>query len=107
MLLAIIVFIGVFAVSALLIASTGIGASEQLKKTMSRLEALLVTERQTDDEMVDVEKRELMSSIPLLNQLLLRFEIAPQLRRLLYQAGVKWTPGGFLLISTVIWFVSV
>jgi tight adherence protein B len=106
MLLAIVVFIGVFAVSALLIAATGVDASEQIKKTMSRLDALLASERKTDDEMIDVEKRELMSSIPLLNQLLLRFEISPQLRRLLYQANVKWTPGGFLLISTVIWVVS-
>jgi len=107
MLLAIVVFIGVFAVSALLIAATGVDASEQIKKTMSRLDALLASERKADDEMIDVEKRELMSSIPLLNQLLLRFEISPQLRRLLYQANVKWTPGGFLLISTVIWVVSV
>lgn len=106
MLLAVIVFLGVFAVSALLITATGVGASEQLKKTLSRLDALLVTERKTEDDMIDVEKRELMSSIPFLNQILLRFEVAPRLRRLLYQANVKWTPGGFLLISVALWVAA-
>ena len=106
MLLVVIVFIGVFAVAALLITATGVGASEQLKKTLARLDALLASERKTEDQMIDLEKHELMSSIPLLNQILLRFEVAPQLRRLLYQANVKWTPGGFLLISAVLWGVS-
>jgi tight adherence protein B len=41
-----------------------------------------------------------------LNRILLRLEIAPKLRRLLYQASVKWTPGGLLLISLAAWLVS-
>jgi tight adherence protein B len=103
MLLAIIVFCGVFAVVALLVTASGVGASEQLKQTLARLDALLVSGPEGKDEAIDFEKRELMSSIPLLNRILLSFEIAPQLRRLLYQANVKWTPGGFLLISLLAW----
>ena len=106
MLLVIIVFCSVFAVAALLIAASGTGASEQLKQTLSRLDALLVTGREGKDELIDLEKKELMSSIPMLNQILLRIEIAPQLRLLLYQANVKWTPGGFLLVSVVLWAVG-
>jgi tight adherence protein B len=106
MLLTIIVFFGVFAVAALLITASGVGASEQLKQTLARLDALLISGGDKKEEHIDFQKEELMSSIPLLNRILLRLEIAPQLRRLLYQAKVNWTPGGFLLISLVAWVVS-
>ena len=43
MLLAVIVFSGVFLVAALLITATGTGASERVKQTLARLDALLVT----------------------------------------------------------------
>jgi tight adherence protein B len=36
----------------------------------------------------------------------LNLEIAPKLRRILYQANVKWTPGGLLLVSAAAWLVS-
>jgi hypothetical protein len=103
MLLDIIVFCGAFAVSALLIAASGAGASEQIQKTMARLDALLTSGSHNETDDVDFEKRELMSSIPLLNRILLQMGIAPRLRRLLHQADVKWTPGGFLLVSLLAW----
>jgi tight adherence protein B len=106
MLLPVIVFIGVFIVAALLIAATGVGASERLKQTLRRLEALLVTEGVTRDEQINVQKGELLSSIPLVNRILVGLEIAPQLRRLLYQANVKWTVGGLLLVSIAAWAVT-
>jgi len=105
MLVAIIVFCGVFVVMALLITASGVGASEQLKKTLARLDALLVSEHGAKEEMIDVQKRELLSSIPLVNRILLRLEITPKIRKLLYQASVKWTPGGFLLVSFALWMV--
>src|SRR5690348_13541000 len=107
MLLAVIVFLGVFLLAALLIAASGTGASERAKQTMSRLEALVVTGGLTKkDEQINVQKQELLSSIPLFNRILLHLELAPKLRRLLYQANVKWTPGGLLLISFAIWAVA-
>jgi tight adherence protein B len=106
MLLAVIVFCSIFVLAALLLTATGVGASEQVKRTLARLDALLVIEKDVSDEQIDLEKQELLSSIPFLNRLLLRLEIAPQLRRLLYQASVKWTPGGFLLVSLSVWMFS-
>jgi tight adherence protein B len=70
------------------------------------LDALVVTERFTKDEFVDIRKKELLSAIPFLNRLLLQLEIAPKLRRLLYQANIKWTPGGLLLLAPAIWLLS-
>jgi tight adherence protein B len=105
MLLGVVVFAGVFAVVALLLVASGMGASEQLKRTLGRLEALSVTDRPSKDEQFDLRKKELLSAIPLLNRILLQLELVPRLRLLLYQANVKWTPGGFVLISLVAWAV--
>jgi len=106
MLLIIVVFIGVFLFAALLIAASGAGASEEAKRTQGRLEALVIASDVTKDDQIDIQKRELLSSIPLVNRILLSLEIAPQLRRLLYQANVKWTPGGFVLMSLALWAMA-
>jgi tight adherence protein B len=102
-----LVFISVFVVATLLIVASGTGASEREKQTMSRLDAVLASDiTKSKDEMVDFRRKELLSSIPLLNRLLLEFEIAPKLRQLLYQANLKWTPGGVLLMSLTIWVLA-
>jgi tight adherence protein B len=106
MLLVVIVFIAVFLLTVLLIVASGAGASERVKQNIARLEALLATEAVVKDETLNIQKQELLSAIPIFNRILLRVEIAPKLRRMLYQAGVSWTPGGFLLISVVICTVS-
>jgi tight adherence protein B len=106
MLLTIVVFISVFLVAALLLTASGTGASERTKQTLNRLDAILAAAGQKPrDELVDIQKEELLSSIPLLNRLLLRIEIAPKLRRLLYQADVAWTPGGVLLMALTCWVI--
>jgi tight adherence protein B len=106
MLLAVIVFVSVFLIAALLIIAGGTGSSQRAKHTLARLNALLVTESVTTDDHVDIRKQELLSAIPFLNRLLLQLEIAPKLRRLLYQANVKWTPGGLLVLSPALWLLS-
>jgi tight adherence protein B len=107
MLLIVLVFVGVFLVVALLVAATGTGASEREKQALARLNAVLATKRDdTQDELLDIEKQELLSAIPLLNRILLQLEIAPKLRRLLYQAQLTWTPGGLLLMSVCIWILG-
>ncbi len=104
MLLVALVFTGVFVVAALLIAASGVGASEREKQTLARLDAVLAADiTKPDDELADFRRKELLSSIPLLNRILLEFEIAPKLRLLLYQANLKWTPGVLLLLSSSIW----
>ena len=96
-----IVFIGVFCVFALLLIASGAGASQRTKETLARLESTLAAGRKAAsfDEIVDLRKQELFSAVPWLNRWLLRLEIAPRLRVLLYQANVKWTVGGLLLMS--------
>ena len=102
-----LVFIAVFVVAGLVIAATGAGASERTKQTMERLDAILAADvNKTKEELVNIRKEELFSAIPLLNRVLLRMEIAPKLRRLLYHADVKWTPGGLLLIALSAWVVG-
>ena len=100
---AVIVFISVFAIAVLLSAASGAGASERGKQTLARLDALLSVESVAKDEQIDLQKKELFSNIPLFNRILLKLELAPKLRRFLYQANVKSTPGAFLLISVAAW----
>lgn len=106
MLLAAIVFISVFLVVGLLIAASGAGASERIKQTLARLDALLVAQSVTKDEQINVQRQELLSTIPLLNQVLMRLEIAPSLHRLLYQANLKWTAGTLILMTFAVWVVA-
>jgi tight adherence protein B len=100
-LLLIVVFVGVFAVFALLLIARGTGASQRMKETLARLESTLAAGGKADssDEMVDLRKQELFSAVPWLNRWLLRIEVAPRLRTLLYQANLKWTVGALLLMA--------
>lgn len=106
MLLVLLVFIGVFTVTALLVTATGTGAAQQLKQTMARLDSVLLTEKNGEEELVDIRKQELLSGIPWLNRFLLKLEVAPKLRALLYQANLRWTPVGLLMGSMGCWFVA-
>jgi len=98
----ILVFLGVFAVAAMLMAASGTGASQESKQMLARLDSALATGRtRTDmeDLLVDVRKSELTSTIPWIDRLLRQLELTPRLRRLLYQADLKWTVGGLVLIT--------
>jgi tight adherence protein B len=100
-LLLFIVFVGVFAVFALLLIARGTGASQRTKETLARLESTLAAggKANPSDEIVDLRKQELFSAVPWLNRWLLRLDVAPRLRILLYQANLKWTVGVLLLMS--------
>jgi tight adherence protein B len=100
LLVTVLVFIGVFAVILLLMAAFGMGASAQTKQAIAALQAVLATgEGVWRDQIVDIRKQELLSAIPWMNRWLLQLELAPRLYRLLYQANLKWTAGGLLLMS--------
>ena len=105
MVLVVLVFLSVFVVATLLLMASGTAASERTKQTLARLNAVLAAERQgtQEDELVDVRKKELLSSIPLINRLLVQLEITPKLRASLYQADLKLTPGGLLLLALIGW----
>jgi tight adherence protein B len=101
-LLLVLVFIIVFAVFALIMVLGSSGEVREAKQTLAVLEAALATEKTArPDQIVDIRKTELFSAIPWINGMLLKMEIAPKLRSLLYQANMKWTVGTFLAISGV------
>ena len=101
--LLVLVFLEVFVVSALVLAASRMGSSKQAERTLSTLQAALATARpgETTDQIVDIRKQELLSSVPCLNRWLLRIDLAPTLRLLLYQANLKWTVGGLLSLAFV------
>jgi tight adherence protein B len=106
LLVIVLVFMGVFAVVALLLTATGTGASKETKRTLTVLQAALSTDKQTSpDPIVDIRKQELFSAVPLINRLLLKLEVAPRLRHLLYQADLKWTAGGLILMSVACFLI--
>jgi tight adherence protein B len=93
-----LVFLGVFAVVALLMMASGSGASQEAKQVIASLDSALATETpEVRDQIVNLRKSELLSGIPWLNRKLLQFDLAPRLHTLLHQADLKWTPGALLL----------
>ena len=95
LLVIVLVFLAVFAIVALVLTATGTGASQQTKRTLTVLEAALSSDTPiSSDPIVDIRKKELFSAVPFINRFLLKLELAPRLRHLLYQANVKWTAGG-------------
>jgi tight adherence protein B len=100
--LLLLVFLGVFLVVALLMSASGVGASQQTKLALATLQSALATKTSEGrDQVVDIRKKELLSSIPWMNRWLLKIELAPRLHRLLYQANLKWTAGGLILLSAL------
>jgi tight adherence protein B len=102
-LVVVLIFIGLFAVIApLLVAWSGAGNGRQKKQAIAALNTALGEVRKEEvTPILDFRKRELFSSIPLLNKLLARVDLVPRLQRKLNQADMKWTPGALLLMSTV------
>ncbi|HTY83873.1 MAG TPA: type II secretion system F family protein [Silvibacterium sp.] len=106
LLVIVLVFLGVFAVAALLLIASGTGASQQTKRTLTVLQAALTAaDPEPPDPIVDVRKEELLSAVPMLNRMLLKLELAPRLRHLLYQANLKWTAGGLILMSLTFFLI--
>jgi tight adherence protein B len=103
----VLVFLGVFAVVALLLTASGTGASQETKRTLTVLEAALSSDAPvSNDPIVDLRKSELLSAVPLINRILLKLELAPRLRHLLYQANLKWTAGGLILMSLTCFLIG-
>ena len=98
--LILVVFAGAFLVTALLLAATGAGASQQLKETLARLDSVSVTSKQAMlDETAIIKREELLSSIPWLDRWLRTMDIFGRVRLLLGQADLNWTAGGVLIAS--------
>jgi tight adherence protein B len=92
-----IVFLGVFGVMVLTIIAISDGAAQRSKKARVTLDSVLASGRtETRAEIPDFRKNERLSPIPWLNRKLTQIEMAPRLRQLIEQAGLKWTAGGLL-----------
>ena len=92
-----LIFVGVFAVVALLLVAMGSGASQQARQVHATLDSALATDKLEDrNQFINLRKSELLSNIPWLNRKLLQLELAPRLQDLLQQADLKWSAGGML-----------
>ncbi len=92
-----LVFVGVFTLIALPLVA--MGPSSSAKQALATLDsAIKVDRRDLLPQKLNVRKNELLSSIPWLNQKLLKFELTPYLRRTLSQADLDWSAGRLLLI---------
>ena len=90
----------------LVAAASGSGATDQTRAIMTRLEsAIAVGKPEMADLIVDVRKHDVMSTIPWLDRALTKMELAPRIRRFLYQANVKWTVGQLSLLCAACFIV--
>ena len=98
--LIVLVFLVVFGVFTLILLGSGSGAPQQTRQALAFLQSALATDAlHRGNQMVDIRKQELLSAVPWINRWLAKMELAPRLRVLLYQADLKWTAGGMLLMS--------
>jgi tight adherence protein B len=92
-----LVFMGVFAVAALLLYAGGSGAAQKAKQVQATLDSALATESQEmRDQIVNLRKNEQFSAIPWINNRLSKLELGPQLQALIHQANLQWTAGSLL-----------
>lgn len=100
--LMIVIFLGAFAVVALLLMANGGKEAKEAKRTLATLDSAISTVSAVSrDQMLDLRKTETFSAIPMFNRLLHNIKIAPRLRKLISQADLKWSAGGLLLACIV------
>jgi tight adherence protein B len=93
-----LVFVGVFTLIALPLAA--FGPSNSSKQALATLDSAIGSDRHDlRKEKLNLRKSELLSSIPWLNQKLLKFELTPYLRRMLSQADLDWSAGRLVVVS--------
>ncbi|MFN7998311.1 MAG: type II secretion system F family protein [Bryobacteraceae bacterium] len=98
-----IILIVFFAVFLIVMLPLFAGSSEDRKQkqlAVTRLDSL-ITGAPTGggDDLLDIRKHEVLSTIPWLNRLLTEIDFFPRLRMLLYQADLNWNVGRLLLMS--------
>ena len=101
MLIAVLIFIAVFAVlTPLLVIMSGADKAKEKKQVIAVLNTALGDGLEKKlNPIIDFRRSELLSSIPWLHEYLTRIDLMPRLQKLLNQGEVKWTPGALLLMS--------
>ena len=98
----IVIFLGVFAVAALLLHASSAGASEKAKQVQATLDSAIATEsKEMRDQIVNLRKNDQFSAIPWINTRLSKLELGSQLQTLIHQANLKWTAGSLLSMCGV------
>jgi tight adherence protein B len=101
-----LVFLGVFTIVALPLLGSGLVPSRTQQQALATLDSALKTESQEKRQLaMDLKKDESMSSIPWLNQRLLKLELTPHLRKVLAQAALPWSAGRLLVVSAALFVV--
>ncbi len=101
-----LVFLGVFILVALPLVGSGLVPSRSTQQAIATLDSALKTETQEKRQLtMDLKKNETISSIPWLNNKLLKFEIVPYLRKLLNQAALTWSPGRLMIVTLALLFI--
>ncbi len=95
-----LVFVSVFAVAVLIgMESGGVNSSKSSSdRNTEDAKHATVRKKELHLRIGDFQKTVLLSAIPWINRWLQKFELAPRLRMLLYQANIKWTTGTLLLL---------
>ncbi len=97
-LLAVVIFIGVFSVAAAYLAAGAAPKSVDAAKA-ARLSMSMASASHAARDISSVVRKETFSAIPWMHQWLVQFELTPLIRLLLYQADLSWTVGGLLLAT--------
>ncbi len=93
-------FLGVFVVVALPLIAKSLMPSKDSQEALETLESAIRTEvRESLEPVVDLRKKETVSSIPWLNSRLHQLELVPYVRRTLSQAQLDWSPGRLLAMT--------
>jgi len=101
LMIAVVTFIGVTAISLVLWFSLG-GTSDQ-QIVQDRLKAVQDVDRAVADIDLDLQlvRDEMLSTVPLLNRLMMQLSWSDRLQTLITQAGLTTKPGKILLMSSV------
>lgn len=100
-LLAILVFVAVFAVAApVLVMAGGVEKSAKKKKVAAALDtALGAATGMPIAETGSFRKAEHVSAIPMLNRMLANMDVVPRIARMLKQAEISWSPSTMILMT--------
>jgi tight adherence protein B len=106
LLIFLVVFVAVFAMVVLVMMASS-GRAKRTETVRATLDAVLLKgPRPATDEVVDVRKNSALSAIPWMDRLLARVRLATDLRRVLDQADLSWTPGRVLFGGVACWLVT-
>ena len=107
LLIILVVFLAVFGLIVLVMTAAG-GQSKSQEAVRATLDSVLLkTSRQENDKPIDVRKNVALSSIPWIDRMLAGIRPAADLRRVLTQADLSWTPGRVVFTAIAFWLFAI